>query len=505
MKFTLAYWMLLAAFFLPLVAAGVAKAGRRDYDIAAVKARIAASGLSIAERVSTAWDSARTFRNSDKRGGANGARIRLAPQKDWQGNEPARLAKVLAVYEKIAADTGASVADVIVLAGNLAIEEAAKAAGVAVQVPFAAGRGDASQAQTDVESFEVLEPLADGFRNFLSPRNPDSRPAEELLVDKASLLQLSPPDAHGFCTLGTSCDSSRAAADTARIVIAEINEQMPRTHGNNVLPFDRIHAFVATDRALFEHRSEPETTVEARIGELVADLVEDGSTLQMGIGGIPDAVLARLHRKRDLGIHTEMFSDRVVDLVESGAVTNRLKSVGAGRIVTSFINGTRRLFDFVHDNPLVAFYPCDWTNDTSVIRKNPKVVAINSAIQIDLTGQVCADSIGHRIFSGIGGQMDFIRGAALSRGGKPIIALPSTAAGGKVSRLVVQLNPGAGVVTTRGHVHWVVTEYGAVNLHAKSIRERAEALVSIAHPDFRAELGRELAQVRYFPARPASA
>ena len=320
-----------------------------------------------------------------------------------------------------------------------------------------------------------------------------------------AVLQVSPPDRHGLCSLGTSCDAAKAAAETARLVVAEINEQMPRTHGNNVLPFDRIHAFVATDRALFEHRSEPETTVEARIGELVADLVEDGSTLQMGIGGIPDAVLARLHRKRDLGIHTEMFSDRVVDLVESGAVTNRLKSVGAGRIVTSFINGTRRLFDFVHDNPLVAFYPCDWTNDTSVIRKNPKVVAINSAIQIDLTGQVCADSIGHRIFSGIGGQMDFIRGAALSRGGKPIIALPSTAAGGKVSRLVVQLNPGAGVVTTRGHVHWVVTEYGAVNLHAKSIRERAEALVSIAHPDFRAELGRELAQVRYFPARPASA
>jgi acyl-CoA hydrolase len=175
-----------------------------------------------------------------------------------------------------------------------------------------------------------------------------------------------------------------------------------------------------------------------------------------------------------------------------------------GRIVTSFINGTRRLFDFVHDNPLVAFYPCDWTNDTSVIRKNPKVVAINSAIQIDLTGQVCADSIGHRIFSGIGGQMDFIRGAALSRGGKPIIALPSTAAGGKFSRLVVQLNAGAGVVTTRGHVHWVVTEYGAVNLHGKSLRERGDALISIAHPDFRAELRRDLAAVRHFPAKPSS-
>jgi acyl-CoA hydrolase len=311
-----------------------------------------------------------------------------------------------------------------------------------------------------------------------------------------ALVQVSPPDRHGMCSLGTSCDAAQAATATARLVIAEINEQMPRTYGNNVLPFDRIHAFITTDRPLLEHHTEPETAVEARIGEIVAGLVEDGSTLQMGIGGIPDAVLTRLHGKRDLGIHSEMFSDRVVDLVESGAVTNRLKANGTGRIVTSFINGTRRLFDFVHENPLVAFYPCDWTNDTAVIRRNPKVVAINSAIQVDLTGQVCADSIGHRIYSGIGGQMDFIRGAALSPGGKPIIALPSTAAKGKVSRIAVQLAEGAGVVTTRGHVHWVVTEYGAVNLHGKSIRERAEALISIAHPDFRAELQRDLRALR---------
>ena len=311
-----------------------------------------------------------------------------------------------------------------------------------------------------------------------------------------ALLQVSPPDRHGMCSLGTSCDAAKAAAETARLIVAEINEQMPRTHGNNVLSFENIHAFVASDRPLVEHHPEPETPVEARIGELVAALVEDGSTLQMGIGGIPDAVLARLHGKHDLGIHTEMFSDRVVELVECGAVTNRLKKVGTGRIITSFINGSRRLFDFVHDNPLVAFYPCDWTNDTAVIRKNPKVVAINSAIEIDLTGQICADSMGHRIFSGIGGQMDFIRGAALSPGGKPIIALPSTARGGKVSRLVHQLAPGAGVVTTRGHVHWVVTEYGAVDLHGLTLHERADALISIAHPDFRAELRRELARVR---------
>jgi acyl-CoA hydrolase len=314
----------------------------------------------------------------------------------------------------------------------------------------------------------------------------------------AALLQLSPPDEHGLCSLGTSADAAKAAADTARVIIAEINEQMPRTHGNNVVPFARVSAFIATNRPLHEHIAGPETPVDGRIGEIVAALVEDGATLQMGIGGIPDAVLARLHGKKDLGVHTEMFSDRVIDLVESGAVTNRQKVVGQGRIVTSFINGSRRLFDFVDDNPLVAFYPCDWTNDTSIIRQNPKVVAINSAIQIDLTGQVCADSMGHRIYSGIGGQMDFIRGAALSQGGKAIIALPSRAAKGKVSRIVTQLEPGAGVVTTRGHVHWVATEYGAVNLHGKSLRERGEALISIAHPDFRAELIRDLAAVRHF-------
>jgi acyl-CoA hydrolase len=227
-------------------------------------------------------------------------------------------------------------------------------------------------------------------------------------------------------------------------------------------------------------------------------LVEDGSTLQMGIGGIPDAALARLHHKLDLGIHTEMFSDRVVDLIECGAVTNRRKTIHPGRTVTSFVNGTRRLYDFVHDNPLVEFHPCDRTNDTLAIRKNDHVVAINSAIEIDLSGQVCADSIGHRIYSGIGGQMDFIRGAALSRGGKPIIALPSTACRGTLSRIVAQLAPGAGVVTTRGHVHWVVTEFGTVNLHGLTLRERGEALISLAHPDFRPELGRQLAAIRHF-------
>jgi len=312
-----------------------------------------------------------------------------------------------------------------------------------------------------------------------------------------AFVQLSPPDAHGNCSLGTSVDTARAAVDSARFIVAEINEQMPRTHGNSGVPFDRVDAFIHTDRALFEHAAEPENAVEARIGEIVAGLIEDRSTLQMGIGAIPDAVLSRLGNKHDLGVHTEMFSDRLIDLVEGGVINNKYKQVHAGRTTTSFVIGTKRLFDFVHDNLLVEFHPCDRTNDTAIIRRNPRVVAINSAIEVDLTGQVVADSFGHRIYSGIGGQMDFIRGAALSRGGKAIIALPSTGKNGTISRIVTELTPGAGVVTTRGHVHWVVTEHGAVNLHGATLRERGAALISIAHPDFRAELTRDLKRIRH--------
>lgn len=313
-----------------------------------------------------------------------------------------------------------------------------------------------------------------------------------------AIVQVSPPDAHGWCTLGTSVDVALAAFESAKIVIAEINEQMPRTRGESFVPFSRINAFIATNRQMHQHPPEPEGPIEGRIGEIIADLVEDGSTLQMGIGAIPDAVLTRLHHKRDLGIHTEMFSDRLIPLVENGAVTNKFKTVFPGRIVTAFCVGTQKTFDFVHDNPFVNFSGSDRTNDTAMIRKNPKVVAINSAIEIDLTGQVCADSMGHKIYSGIGGQMDFIRGAALSPGGKPIIALPSTAKSGTISRITPELKPGAGVVTTRGHVHWVVTEYGAVNLQGMTLRERAEALISIAHPDFRAELRKAAADIRHF-------
>lgn len=304
----------------------------------------------------------------------------------------------------------------------------------------------------------------------------------------AALVQLSPPDRHGMCTLGTSVDAARAAAESGGRVLAEINRRMPRTHGNSAIALQDVDAFCLTDRPLPSH--EPPVIDEAtdRIGALIADLIEDRATLQMGIGAIPDAVLARLGGKHDLGVHTEMFSDGLIDLIEGGVVTNRFKKVHPGRTVTSFVTGSRRLYDFVDDNPAVEFHPCDHTNDTHLIRQNPRVVAINSALEVDLTGQVCADSIGHRIYSGIGGQMDFIHGAALSEGGKPVIALPSTARGGTVSRITAELKAGAGVVTTRGHVHWVVTEHGAVNLHGRTLRQRAEALVSIAHPDFRREL-----------------
>lgn len=346
----------------------------------------------------------------------------------------------------------------------------------------------------------MREPVDDG-RAFFVPvflsDVPDLFASRRIPLDVA-IVSLSPPDEHGLCTLGTSVDAARAATEHARIILAEINEQMPRTHGATVVPFERITAFVHTDRPLHEAHSGAIGMVENQIGEHIADLVEDGSTLQMGIGAIPNAVLSRLTHKNDLGVHTEMFSDLLVPLIRSGVVTNKYKNIHRGRTVTSFINGTRALFDFVDDNQLVEFHPCDRTNDTSLIRQNPRVVAVNAAIEIDLTGQVCADSMGHRIYSGIGGQMDFIRGAALSEGGKAIIALPSTARGGTLSRIVTTLKPGAGVVTTRGHVQYVATEYGVVDLHGMNLKKRAEALISIAHPDFRAELAREVRHIRHF-------
>ena len=348
-------------------------------------------------------------------------------------------------------------------------------------------------------------PIAEGWADFVPiflSEIPWLFKTGEVALDVA-LLQLSPPDAHGHCTLGTSVDAAMAAADHARMVVAEINLRMPRTSGHTVVPFSRVAAFCLTDRPLAESAPAVQTDVEARIGEIIAGLVDDGATLQMGIGAIPDAVLARLGNKVDLGVHTEMFSDGLVPLIEGGVVTNRYKEVHRHRTVTSFVSGTQALFAHVHENMRVEFHPCDRTNDTHLIGLNPKVTAINSALEIDLTGQVCADSLGHRIFSGIGGQMDFIRGAARSKGGKPIIALPATAARGQVSRIAATLKPGAGVVTTRGHVRWVVTEYGAVNLWGKNLRQRADLLIAIAHPDFRPALRRDVDAIRHFDLHPA--
>ena len=305
-----------------------------------------------------------------------------------------------------------------------------------------------------------------------------------------ALIQVSPPDAHGFCSLGVSVDATLAAVESARHVVAEINPDMPRTHGDGRVHVDRIDRAVEVDYALPEAAPPPRTDVERAIGVHCAGLVEDGATLQMGIGAIPDAVLAALATHRDLGVHTEMFSDGVVDLVERGVITGRKKRVHPGKLVASFLMGTRRLYDFVDDNPQVAMLTADYVNDTAVIRRNPNVTAINSAIEVDLTGQVVADSIGTRLYSGVGGQMDFLRGAALSPGGTPIVALPSTTRRGE-SRIVSTIQPGAGVVTTRAHVRYVVTEYGVADLYGQTLRQRARRLIEVAHPDHRERLERE--------------
>lgn len=309
----------------------------------------------------------------------------------------------------------------------------------------------------------------------------------KLSLDVA-LIQVSPPDRFGFCSLGISVDCAKPAAEKAQVVIAQVNQQMPRTHGDSFIRVDQIHHLVPIDEPLIEVACPPADETARRIGENVAALIENDSTLQIGIGAIPNGVLEALGGHRHLGIHTEMFSDGLLDLVERGVVDNQLKSYHRGKIVTSFVMGTRRLYDFVHDNPMIEMHPVTFTNDPDLIARNNNMAAINSAIEVDLTGQVCADSIGHRLYSGIGGQLDFVRGAAKSRGGKAIIALPSTAQKGTVSRIVVELKPGAGVVTTRGDVRFIVTEYGVADLHGCTLRERARALIEIAHPSFRDSL-----------------
>jgi len=313
---------------------------------------------------------------------------------------------------------------------------------------------------------------------------------KNILPIDVALIQVSPPDAHGYCSLGTSVDIAKAAVETARVIIAQVNPKMPRTHGDGFLHVKKIHSLVwhETDLPEVDYSSKASEAIIS-IGKNVAALIDDGATLQMGIGSIPDQVLQNLQNHKNLGIHTEMLSDGIIPLLEKGVINNSLKKLNVGRSVTGFMAGTRKLYDFVNDNPTIRVMDIAYVNDTSVIRQNPKATAINSAIEIDLTGQVCADSIGTYQYSGIGGQMDFIRGASLSEDGKPIIALPSVTSKLQ-SRIVAFLKEGAGVVTTRGHVHWVVTEYGSVNLFGKSLKQRGKALISIAHPDHRESLER---------------
>lgn len=304
-----------------------------------------------------------------------------------------------------------------------------------------------------------------------------------------ALIQVSSPDAHGYCSLGISVDTTKAAVDVASIVIAQINPKMPRTHGDGLIHIDTFNAYVEIENDLPELPIHTPTPAEQKIGEHIAALVENGSTIQTGIGAIPNAVLACLDDHKDLGIHTEMFSDGIIPLVESGVINNKFKTKHRGAIVSSFLLGTRKLYDFVDDNPMIRMLDVAYVNDSRIIRQLPKMISINSAIEVDLTGQVCADSIGTRMYSGVGGQMDFIRGASLSEGGKPIIALTSTTRRGE-SKIGAMLKPGAGVVTTRAHVQYVVTEYGVVNLYGRNLRQRAKALISIAHPDHRESLKR---------------
>lgn len=311
---------------------------------------------------------------------------------------------------------------------------------------------------------------------------------QNILPIDVAIVQVSPPDTHGYCSLGVSVDVARSAVNTAKYVIAQVNPNVPRTHGDGLIHSSRFHSMVYCEDPLYEaHFGEKVGKDELRIGEYVASLIEDRSTLQMGIGSIPDAVLRSLTTHKDLGIHTEMCSDGVVDLFEKDVINNKYKKIHPNKAVVGFALGTRRLYDYVDDNPAFQFLDIDYVNDPHVIRRNNKMVSINSAIEIDITGQVCADSIGTYQFSGVGGQMDFMRGAALSEGGKPIIALPSRTAKG-VSRIVAMLKPGAGVVTTRAHVHYVVTEYGIAYLFGKNLRQRAKALIGIAHPEDREAL-----------------
>ena len=305
-----------------------------------------------------------------------------------------------------------------------------------------------------------------------------------------AIIHVSPPDKHGYCTLGTSVDVAKAAVEVAPIIIAQINAKMPRIHGDGFIHIDRFAKYIEIDEPIYQVSRSKLSELDLAIGEKVATLVENGATLQAGIGSVPDAVLAALKGHKNLGVHTEMWSNGTLDLIKCGAVDNSLKAVHPGKTVSAFIMGDQEVYDFAHDNPSIIQLDMGYINDPGVIKRNKKITAINSAVEIDLTGQVCADSIGSRIISGVGGQMDFIRGASLSEGGKPIIAISSQTKKGQ-SRIVPVLKLGAGVVTTRANVHFVVTEYGVADLYGKTLHERAKALIAIAHPDHRGSLDQE--------------
>lgn len=303
-----------------------------------------------------------------------------------------------------------------------------------------------------------------------------------------ALIQVSPPDAHGFCSFGVGVDTTLTAARCARHVVAQVNDRMPRTFGDSFIHVSQIHALVESSRPLCQLPAVESSALHVAIAKNVAGLIDDGAVIQTGIGGLPDAVLPLLMDRKDLGVHSELVSDSVIPLVEAGVINGARKNFKPRKIILGFVLGTRKLFDFVDNNPIFEFHPNAYTNDPLLIARNDNMIAINSALQVDLTGQVCSDSLGATFYSGIGGQVDFLRGASHSKGGKPIIALPSTARSGEVSRIVPTLTPGAGVVTTRGLVHYIVTEYGVAYLHGKTIRERAKALIEISHPKFREEL-----------------
>jgi 4-hydroxybutyrate CoA-transferase len=324
----------------------------------------------------------------------------------------------------------------------------------------------------------------------------------KILPVDVALVHLSPPDEHGFLSFGIENGLTKSAAESARVIIAEVNQQMPRTLGDSFIHLSRLNYIVPVNYQLAEMSmgGEGADPITEKIAGYIAELIPDGATMQMGIGAIPDAVLKYLYNKKDLGVHSELFSDGVIDLVDAGVMTNARKTLHTGKIVAGFIIGSRRLYNWVDDNPLIELHPTEYINDPYVIAQNDRMVAINSAIEIDLTGQVCADSIGPKLYSGVGGQLDFIYGASRSKGGVPIIALPSTTTtrdGTVISRIVTMLKRGAGVVTSRNHVRFIVTEYGVADLYGKSIRKRAEALIGVAHPDFRVDMKKEAVELKY--------